>query len=207
MRDYTNLYIDGAWVPSDGTGTIEVINAGTEQVMGSIPEGTASDVDKAVDRRPRGVRRVGGDAGRGAPEVPRPPERGAAGPHPRDRPGDRRRGRHADHVVDDDPGRPARRQHADLRHAARLVRVRRGDRQQPRRQGAGRCRRRDHAVELPAPPDHLQGRRRTRRRLHGRAQAERGGAAQRVHPRRDRPRGRPARRRVQPGHRHRPGRR
>ena len=48
MRDYTNIYIDGAWVPSDGTGTIEVINAGTEQVMGSIPEGTASDVDKAV---------------------------------------------------------------------------------------------------------------------------------------------------------------
>ncbi|MGE5210886.1 MAG: aldehyde dehydrogenase family protein, partial [Acidobacteriota bacterium] len=48
MRDYTNIYIDGAWVPSDGTGRIEVINAGTEQVMGSIPEGTASDVDKAV---------------------------------------------------------------------------------------------------------------------------------------------------------------
>jgi aldehyde dehydrogenase (NAD+) len=48
MRDYTNIYIDGAWVPSDGTGTIEVINAGTEQVMGSIPEGTPSDVDKAV---------------------------------------------------------------------------------------------------------------------------------------------------------------
>ena len=48
IRDYSNIYIDGAWVPSDGTGTIEVINAGTEQVMGSIPEGTASDVDKAV---------------------------------------------------------------------------------------------------------------------------------------------------------------
>jgi len=48
MRDYSNIYIDGAWVPSDGTGTIEVINAGTEQVMGSIPDGTASDVDKAV---------------------------------------------------------------------------------------------------------------------------------------------------------------
>ncbi|MGB0113852.1 MAG: aldehyde dehydrogenase family protein [Ilumatobacteraceae bacterium] len=48
MRDYSNIYIDGAWVPSDGTGTIEVINAGTEQVMGSIPDGVASDVDKAV---------------------------------------------------------------------------------------------------------------------------------------------------------------
>ena len=48
MRDYTNIYVDGAWIPSDGTGTIDVINAGTEQVMGSIPEGVASDVDKAV---------------------------------------------------------------------------------------------------------------------------------------------------------------
>jgi aldehyde dehydrogenase (NAD+) len=48
MRDYSKIYIDGTWVPSDGTGTIEVINAGTEQVMGSIPEGVPSDVDKAV---------------------------------------------------------------------------------------------------------------------------------------------------------------
>ena len=48
MSDYSNMYIDGAWVPSDGEGTIEVINAGTEQVMGSIPNGAASDVDKAV---------------------------------------------------------------------------------------------------------------------------------------------------------------
>ncbi|WP_040493991.1 aldehyde dehydrogenase family protein [Ilumatobacter nonamiensis] len=48
MSDYSNIYIDGAWVPSDGDGSIEVINAGTEQVMGSIPNGAASDVDKAV---------------------------------------------------------------------------------------------------------------------------------------------------------------
>jgi len=48
MRNYSNIYIDGAWVPSDGDGSIEVINAGTEQVMGSIPDGTSSDVDKAV---------------------------------------------------------------------------------------------------------------------------------------------------------------
>jgi aldehyde dehydrogenase (NAD+) len=48
MRNYSNIYIDGAWIPSDGAGSIDVINAGTEQVMGSIPDGTASDVDKAV---------------------------------------------------------------------------------------------------------------------------------------------------------------
>ena len=48
MRNFENIYIDGAWVPSDGTGSIEVINAATEQVMGSIPDGVASDVDRAV---------------------------------------------------------------------------------------------------------------------------------------------------------------
>ena len=70
MRDYTNLYIDGAWVPSDGTGTIEVINAGTEEVMGSIPEGTAGDVDKAVEAARAAFDGWCDDAGRGAPEVP-----------------------------------------------------------------------------------------------------------------------------------------
>jgi acyl-CoA reductase-like NAD-dependent aldehyde dehydrogenase len=42
------LYIDGAWIPSTGTGTIEVINSNTEEVMGTVPEGTPADVDKAV---------------------------------------------------------------------------------------------------------------------------------------------------------------
>ena len=48
MRDQQQLYIDGAWVPSTGTGTIDVIDANTEQVIGRIPEGTAADVDAAV---------------------------------------------------------------------------------------------------------------------------------------------------------------
>src|SRR5688500_18876952 len=42
------IYIDGSWVPSTGTGTIDVINASTEEVMGTVPEGSADDVDKAV---------------------------------------------------------------------------------------------------------------------------------------------------------------
>ena len=77
----------------------------------------------------------------------------------------------------------------------------------PGRQGADRRRRRDHPVELPAPPGDLQGRRGARRRLHDRPQALRGGAVQRVHPRRDRPRGRSAERGVQPRDRHRARRR
>jgi aldehyde dehydrogenase (NAD+) len=48
MRDHDKLFIDGAWVPSTGSGTIEVTNASTEEVMGHIPEGTPEDVDKAV---------------------------------------------------------------------------------------------------------------------------------------------------------------
>ena len=48
MHDRDKIYIDGAWVPSAGTGTIDVINSTTEEVMGRIPEGTPEDVDKAV---------------------------------------------------------------------------------------------------------------------------------------------------------------
>ncbi len=42
------LFIGGQWVDPTGDGTIEVINAATEEVMGRIPEGTAEDVDRAV---------------------------------------------------------------------------------------------------------------------------------------------------------------
>ncbi len=48
MRNYDKIYIGGAFVPSTGNSTIDVINASTEQVMGSIPEGTPADVDAAV---------------------------------------------------------------------------------------------------------------------------------------------------------------
>lgn len=48
MRNYEQIYIDGAWVASNGRGAIDVINAGTETVMGSIPNGSPSDVSKAV---------------------------------------------------------------------------------------------------------------------------------------------------------------
>jgi len=47
-RDYDKQFIDGAWVPSTGKGKIDVISASTEEVCGSIPDGTAEDVDKAV---------------------------------------------------------------------------------------------------------------------------------------------------------------
>jgi betaine-aldehyde dehydrogenase len=50
MHDYMRktLYIDGRWVTPDGGDTIEVIDPTTEQVIGSVPNGTAADVDAAV---------------------------------------------------------------------------------------------------------------------------------------------------------------
>jgi len=48
LKNYDKLYIDGAWVQPDGKGTIDVINASTEEVMGQIPDGSPADVDKAV---------------------------------------------------------------------------------------------------------------------------------------------------------------
>jgi aldehyde dehydrogenase (NAD+) len=48
MQNRDKLYIDGSWVPSTGSGTIEITNATTEEVMGRVPEGTPDDVDRAV---------------------------------------------------------------------------------------------------------------------------------------------------------------
>ena len=43
-----SLYIGGEWTAPDSDETIEVTNAATEQVMGSVPAGTEADVDAAV---------------------------------------------------------------------------------------------------------------------------------------------------------------
>ena len=46
VRD--KIYINGAWVPSTGSETLQVIDSNTEEVMATIPAGTAEDVQKAV---------------------------------------------------------------------------------------------------------------------------------------------------------------
>jgi acyl-CoA reductase-like NAD-dependent aldehyde dehydrogenase len=48
MNDRDKLYIDGTWVASTGSGTIEVINPTSEEVMGRVPDGTPEDVGRAV---------------------------------------------------------------------------------------------------------------------------------------------------------------
>jgi len=42
------LFINGKWTPQSGTGSIDVLSASTEEVIGLIPEGTPQDVDLAV---------------------------------------------------------------------------------------------------------------------------------------------------------------
>ncbi|CAM5587145.1 aldehyde dehydrogenase family protein [Streptomyces abikoensis] len=48
MSAHDGMYIDGAWRPAAGTGTIEVVNPADEQVIATVPAGDARDVDAAV---------------------------------------------------------------------------------------------------------------------------------------------------------------
>jgi len=48
MRSLDKIYINGRWVASSGTDTIEVFDSLTEEVMATIPSGVAEDVDAAV---------------------------------------------------------------------------------------------------------------------------------------------------------------
>ncbi|TMR06701.1 aldehyde dehydrogenase family protein [Actinomadura soli] len=48
MHDRDALYIDGEWTSPSGRGVIAVENPATEETLGTVPEGTADDVDRAV---------------------------------------------------------------------------------------------------------------------------------------------------------------
>ncbi|HEX2046765.1 MAG TPA: aldehyde dehydrogenase family protein [Acidimicrobiales bacterium] len=79
------LFIGGRWVrPDEGDGVIEVVNAATEEVMATVPDGGAADVDRAVaaagaafdewsqasvDDRAKAVERLGQALGSRVPEV------------------------------------------------------------------------------------------------------------------------------------------
>jgi acyl-CoA reductase-like NAD-dependent aldehyde dehydrogenase len=78
------LYVGGSWVRPDGAEVIEVVNAATEEVMGSVPDGTPADADRAVaaaraafddwsrtpvDDRAKALERFGEALGARVPEV------------------------------------------------------------------------------------------------------------------------------------------
>ena len=48
MQVFDKLYIDGAWVPSTGSGAIDVFDSTNGEVIAQIPEGTADDVEAAA---------------------------------------------------------------------------------------------------------------------------------------------------------------
>ena len=48
MQTREHLYINGSWVESTGEGSIEVINPTNEETIGSVPVGSAADVEAAV---------------------------------------------------------------------------------------------------------------------------------------------------------------
>ena len=52
--DRDRLYIGGEWVEPAGSETHEVIDATTEEVMGSVPLGSEEDVERAVEAARRG---------------------------------------------------------------------------------------------------------------------------------------------------------
>ena len=45
---YNTFYINGEWVTPAGTGSLEVIDSTTEEVIGTVPEGSTEDIDSAV---------------------------------------------------------------------------------------------------------------------------------------------------------------
>src|SRR5579885_3251157 len=47
--NFSQLYLDGRWQAPAGRNRIDVLSASTEEVIGSIPEGTCEDVDRAVE--------------------------------------------------------------------------------------------------------------------------------------------------------------
>jgi len=48
MRSHEQLYIGGKWVAPSGRGSVDVIDAATEEPVGRIPDGNEEDVDRAV---------------------------------------------------------------------------------------------------------------------------------------------------------------
>ena len=58
MTHYDQIYIDGAWIASSGTGTIDVYDSTNGEVIAAVPDGTPEDVEKAAQSGGRLLRVV-----------------------------------------------------------------------------------------------------------------------------------------------------
>jgi aldehyde dehydrogenase (NAD+) len=48
MKTYDKIYIGGEWTPPSGSGSFDVTDSSTEEVIGRIPASSAADVDRAA---------------------------------------------------------------------------------------------------------------------------------------------------------------
>ena len=145
------------------------------KLFATIPEGTAEDVDRAVAAAAAAFPALGGNPARRAGQVAAAHRRGARGAHRRAGPDHLPRSRHADDLLGRDPSR-ARRSRLDRgsgRHGDDPMGGR--GRQLPGGVRARGGRRSHHPVELSALSSGAQGGPGSGRRLHGGAQAQRGG--------------------------------
>jgi succinate-semialdehyde dehydrogenase / glutarate-semialdehyde dehydrogenase len=60
MATHCRMLIDGGWVDADGRSRIEVVDPATEDVVGTVPVATASDLDAALGAAERAWRRWSG---------------------------------------------------------------------------------------------------------------------------------------------------
>src|SRR5687768_17567601 len=49
MKTYDKIYIGGEWVPASRSERFDITNASNEEVIGSVPKGTADDASRAVE--------------------------------------------------------------------------------------------------------------------------------------------------------------
>jgi acyl-CoA reductase-like NAD-dependent aldehyde dehydrogenase len=73
MKTYDQFYIGGEWRKPAGSGTIDVIDSGTEAVIGRIPEGLpadAQDAIRAARSKGNGDRRARRSASRSSSDSP-----------------------------------------------------------------------------------------------------------------------------------------
>ena len=49
MKIYDHLYIGGKWLKPSGAALIDVVDSGTEAIMGRVPEGSVADAEAAVE--------------------------------------------------------------------------------------------------------------------------------------------------------------
>ena len=182
MQDRDRLYIDGAWVPLDRLRHHRRRQRHHRGGHGPDPARHRRRRRRRRWRPPRGAFEAWStDAGRGAGEVPAAPPRGPATPAWTR---SRRRSRGEvgmPMVFSPDRSRPGCRRWSWARTSTSPTSSRSRSRSATSlvvREPVGVVGV-HHAVELPAAPDRGEGRAGARRRLHGRAQAERGRAAER----------------------------